>query len=92
MSHEPQESYDGPASVLVDGAEHPVAVTLRGAFQPVDGLFHWYGRITDPAPLPGVRSGAAVTLRTAVGEAPAKLSDEDPWGRLRVTGTGRPPF
>lgn len=92
MSHHPQEAYDGPASVLAGDTEHPVTVTLRGAFQPVDGLFHWYGRITDPAPLAGIRSGSAVTLRTPVGEAPAKLSDEDPWGRFRVTGTGRPPF
>lgn len=92
MSHHPREAYDCPASLLVDGTEHPVRVTLRGAFQPVDGLFHWYGRVTEPTPLPGVRSGTTVTLRTTHGEAPAKLSDQDPWGRFRVTGTGRPPF
>jgi hypothetical protein len=31
-------------------------------------------------------------LRTPYGEAQARLSDVDPWGRYRVTGSGRPPF
>ena len=44
-AHEPQEAYDGPATLVVDGTEHPIGVTLRGAFQPLDGHFHWYGRI-----------------------------------------------
>ena len=92
VAHEPREAYDGPATVLVDGAEHPVSVTLRGQFQPLDGHFHWYGRITPGTPVDEVRSGTAVTLRTDLGEAPAKLSDKDPWGRFRVTGTGTPPF
>ena len=43
--HEPQEAYDGPAVLVAAGTEHPVSVTLRGAFQPLDGHFHWYGRI-----------------------------------------------
>ena len=92
LTHEPQESYDGPAVVLVDGAEHPVTVHLRGAFQPLDGHFHWYGRVAAGALVDAVRSGCEVTLRTGVGEAPAKLSDKDPWGRFRITGTGTPPF
>ncbi len=90
--HEPREAYDGPATVLADGVEHPVGVRLRGAFQPVDGHFHWYGRIDGATPLPAVRSGSTVRLRTPVGEADARLSDQDPWGRFRVTGTGTPPF
>lgn len=90
--HEPQESYDGPAVLVAAGAEHPVSVTLRGAFQPLDGHFHWYGRIAVDSALDAVRSGSAVTLRTAHGEADGKVADIDPWGRFRVSGTGRPPF
>lgn len=90
--HEPQEAYDGPAVLVVADTEHPVSVTLRGAFQPLDGHFHWYGRIAVSSALDTVRSGSAVTLRTAHGEAAGKVADLDPWGRFRVSGTGRPPF
>ncbi|MBM7519233.1 DUF4873 domain-containing protein [Nocardioides nitrophenolicus] len=90
--HEPREAYDGPAVLVVADAEHPVSVTLRGAFQPLDGHFHWYGRIAVDAALDEVRSGSAVTLRTPHGEAGGKVADVDPWGRFRVSGTGRPPF
>lgn len=90
--HEPRAAYDGPAVVLLDEAEHLVAVSLRGAFSPLDGHFYWYGRVADGTPLATVRSGTAITLRTGHGESAARLSDKDPWGRFRVTGTGRPPF
>ena len=91
-THETQEAYAGPAVVLVDGVEHPVEVALRGHFQPLDGHFHWYGRIAHSPALDDVRSGASVELRTPHGTAPARLSDVDPWGRFRVAGTGAPPF
>ena len=91
-AHEPGASYDGPGVVLLDGAEHPVEVRLRGEFQPIDGRFHWYGRVSPTPSLAAVRSGAEGVLRTAYGEAGCRLSDVDPWGRFRITGTGRPPF
>ncbi len=90
--HEPQEAYDGPAVLVIDSAEIPVTVTLRGVFQPLDGHFHWQGRVATTPALDDVRSGSDVTLRTAFGEAGGKVSDRDPWGRFRVSGTGRPPF
>ncbi|GAA3658416.1 DUF4873 domain-containing protein [Nocardioides ginsengisoli] len=92
MSHEPQEAYDGPARVQVDDAEHEVSVALRGHFQPLDGHFHWYGRIAATAALDAVRSGTEVRLATPYGEAAGRVSDVDPWGRFRVAGTGTPPF
>ena len=70
----------------------PVQVTLAGAFQPIDGRFHWYGRIAATDKLPASLSGATVVLRTAYGEAVGRLSDTDPWGRHRISGTGTPPF
>lgn len=90
--HEPEEAYDGPARLVADDRSWDVEVTLRGAFQPIDGRFHWYGRIAGHTPVDGVRSGQRVTVNTDHGSAEAKLSDADPWGRLRITGTGRPPF
>ena len=77
-----------------DGTQVAVAVevTLRGAFQPIDGRFHWYGRIAATDQLPAELSGWSVVLRTADGEAVGRLSDLDPWGRHRISGTGTPPF
>ena len=92
IGHEPQEAYDGPAVLLHDDAELAVSVTLRGVFQPLDGHFHWYGRIAATPELDAVRSGASVVLRTTHGESRGKVSDKDPWGRFRISGTGRPPF
>lgn len=91
-THEPREAYDGPAVVQVDDIAHDVRVTLRGHFQPLDGHFHWYGRIATSPALDAVRSGASVELRTPHGTASGKVSDLDPWGRFRVAGTGTPPF
>ena len=89
--------YVGPAQVLLEQAGHAhridVEVTLRGVFQPIDGRYHWYGRVAHSEPLAAaVDSGGAVTLCTPRGRAAARLLDVDPWGRYRIAGTGRPPF
>lgn len=86
--HQPQEQYDGPARI----EDTEVQVTLRGGFQPIDGRFHWYGRVAQDVALDQHRSGTTVTLRTPHGSAQGRLSDLDPWGRFRVSGTGTPPF
>lgn len=92
MVHESGAEYDGPAEITLDRAVHPIDVRLRGEFQPIDGHFHWYGRITASHVLTGVASGTEVTLHTEFGSATGRLSDPDPWGRFRIAGTGRPPF
>ena len=91
------EGYDGPAHLVTDGTEVQVEVRLRGMFQPIDGRYHWYGRVGAGADVDAlvealVGSPARILLRTPHGEAPARLADCDPWGRYRITGTGRPPF
>ena len=95
----PAEGYDGPARVSTgsttagDTREIEVDVRLRGHFEPLDGRFHWYGRITANQELAGaVRSGQTVALTTPQGSGEGRLSDLDPWGRFRISGTGRPPF
>ncbi|MDP3892947.1 DUF4873 domain-containing protein [Nocardioides sp.] len=95
--HEAGAAYSGPAGILTggDSPREPITVRvdLRGAFQPIDGRFHWYGRLeASPEVAAAAGTGAVVTLRTPHGEAGGRLSDLDPWGRLRVTGVGRPPF
>jgi hypothetical protein len=85
----PSEEYAGPAEI--NGID--VEVQLRGHFEPLDGRFHWYGRIAASAALAdGVRSGSTVSLSTPHGTAEGRVSDIDPWGRFRISGTGRPPF
>ena len=91
------EAYAGPARLLVttdDGDRSAeVRVTLRGGFQPIDGLYRWWGRLEPDEELATlVTTGSTVTIRTPHGEALGRLSDVDPWGRLRISGTGRPPF
>ncbi len=87
-------SYDGRAQVIAEDRQVDVEVRLRGAFSPLDGHFHWYGRITQHDAVDAlVAAGSSrVVLRTPHGVAGGRLSDRDPWGRYRVGGTGRPPF
>jgi hypothetical protein len=87
------EGYDGPAALLTGDTAVTVEVRLRGAFQPIDGRYHWYGRLSaDPDVDALVDSGTDLVIRTPHGETAARLSDRDPWGRYRITGTSRPPF
>jgi hypothetical protein len=89
-----EDGYHGPATLVFDDAELAVELTLRGNFEPVDGRYHWYGRVAVNPVLTdrlGGRQGTAV-VRTPHGEAVAHLADPDPWGRYRITGTSRPPF
>jgi hypothetical protein len=87
------EAYDGPATLLTGERSVDVEVTLRAMFQPIDGRFHWYGRVTPSLDVDAlVEAGATVTVRTPRGETVGRLGDRDPWGRFRVSGTGKPPF
>ena len=91
-AHEPGEAYDGPATITTEAVRIEATVHLRGHFDPIDGSFHWYGRIgADPA-IDALGNGARVAVGTGYGVAEGRLSDIDTWGRFRVNGTGRPPF
>ncbi|NHN54506.1 DUF4873 domain-containing protein [Calidifontibacter sp. DB0510] len=85
------EGYDGPVTLTVEGREVTADASLRGAFMPIDGRFHWYGRL-DSVASQSLSSGATVTITTPRGSAEGRLSDTDMWDRLRITGFGRPPF
>jgi hypothetical protein len=90
--HESGEEYAGPTTVLSGDARLEVEADLRGRFDPIDGHFHWYGRLAASPDLDAIGAGATVTVTTEHGSAEGRLSDVDPWGRLRVSGTGTPPF
>ncbi len=89
-----EDGYEGPATLVAGGARYPIQVRLRGHFQPIDGRYHWYGRIEPNDSLHDLlRSGrASAVLTTPEGSAPCELSDPDPWQRYRVTGLSTPPY
>jgi hypothetical protein len=89
-----EEGYTGSAVLVFDAAEVPVEVELRGFFQPIDGRYHWYGRVAANDKVTTlVEAGArAAVLRTPTGEATGTLTDPDPWQRYRVGGISTPPF
>lgn len=93
MEHD-EDGYQGPATVVVESTELTVTLALSGHFEPIDGKYHWYGRIQpndELTSLLGTRKGSA-QVRTPHGEATGQLTDPDPWGRYRISGTTRPPF
>jgi hypothetical protein len=93
LASAPGDEYEGPVEVSTGSATLLVQASLRGRFEPLDGLFHWYGRIAANDQLTEtVRSGETVVLTTGRGSAEGRVSDVDAWGRFRIAGTGRPPF
>jgi hypothetical protein len=88
------DGYTGPAELLVGARVLPVHVTLAGRFEPISGRYSWFGRVAaHPAVAELTACGACeVLLRTPHATVPTTLSDVDPWGRPRVSGTGAPPF
>ncbi|WNV82474.1 DUF4873 domain-containing protein [Umezawaea sp. Da 62-37] len=89
-----EEGYTGTAELVFDTETVPVEVELRGFFQPIDGRYHWYGRVAANDQVSAlVEAGArAALLRTPTGEARGTLTDPDPWRRYRVDGISTPPF
>lgn len=93
MSSGGQESR-GPATLRTGRDAFAVDVRMPARFEPVEGRFRWAGR-TGPGRAPHERVSSG--LRTAVlvignDETPVRLSEPGPWGGVRVSGTGTPPW
>jgi cation diffusion facilitator CzcD-associated flavoprotein CzcO len=88
------DGYEGAATLTVGEVAFDVQVRLRGHFQPIDGRYHWYGRIAPHEALDALLRAAkeSAVLATGEGSAPCVVSEPDPSGRYRVTGTSTPPF
>ncbi|MGW5666619.1 DUF4873 domain-containing protein [Micromonospora sp. NPDC003776] len=83
-------SWHGPAWI----ADTEVRLHGTGRWEPVDGRYHWAGRI-EPEPRIArlLRSGRRdVAVRVGDRTAPGRLVEVDPWGGVRVTGVGAPPW
>jgi cation diffusion facilitator CzcD-associated flavoprotein CzcO len=89
-----EQGYAGPGTLAIGDDRYEVRVELRGVFEPIDGRFHWYGRIAAHDGLAAALgpARAAGTLTTPEGQADCEVSDPDPWQRYRVSGRSTPPF
>jgi cation diffusion facilitator CzcD-associated flavoprotein CzcO len=90
------ETYDGEATLTIAGARHPVRVRLSGRLDPIDGHYHWQGTIfCSPArPLPDelLKQARTATLTVGKHSAPARITEQTPWGTHSVAGIGAPPY
>ena len=89
-------SYRGALTVRVEGATIEVDGEVHGFFQPIDGSFHWYGRLAPDeqiSTLVAERGRATIEISAGVrAPVPARLGERNPWGGHRITGVGRPPY
>lgn len=88
------DGYSGPATLTIGNARFDVRVELRGHFEPIDGRYHWYGRIAVSESLGEMLAGAKASgvLQTPHGAGPCEVSEPDTWQRYRLTGYSTPPF
>lgn len=87
--------YDGKATLVVADQEIEVTVHVDGHLEPLDGLFHWYGRIERSAAVAAVKDAGATTGSLMIADrmpAVLRLAEYDPWGHVQVSGTGAPPY
>jgi len=88
------DGYTGPARLNIGDVRFDVQVELRGYFEPIDGRYHWYGRIASHDALAELLAGAKASgvLETPHGSMPCEVSEPDTWQRYRLTGYSTPPF
>lgn len=92
---EEETGYDGKATLVVADQTIEVTVHLHGHLEPLDGLFHWYGRIERSAAVVGAKDSGATTGSLVIADrspAELRLAEYDPWGHVQVRGTGAPPY
>ena len=79
--------YDGPAVLTCGNARHAVRVRLTGHIDPIDGRYHWQGTVFD-APAVSGQVRLAIDARCA----PARITEQTPWGNYSIAGVGAPPY
>ena len=95
MSAPFSDDYTGPAVVGAAELNADVRVAFAGRFEPVDGRYHWGGRIAPHLRLSELVRGGQRSATVQIGQYPgvtARLAEVDPWGGIRVVGVGRPPW
>ncbi|MFC7533341.1 DUF4873 domain-containing protein [Actinoplanes sp. GCM10030250] len=89
------EEYRGPATLTLDDGQVAVEIRMSARFEPVEGRFRWAGR-TGPDDVLRERVGSGLRKATILVpgaiETAVRLSEPDPWGGVRISGTGTPPW
>lgn len=91
----PADEYRGPATLRIDDADLDVRIRMSARFEPIEGRFRWAGRTTPDATLRDrVGGGLRDALLTIPGSPPrpVRLGEPDPWGGVRLSGVGTPPW
>ena len=89
------EGYDGPAILHVGEETIDVQVVLGGHLEPLDGKYHWYGRVARHAAVDAAKTAGVTGVGISIDgreSAEGRLAEHDAWGNLRITGLGAPPF
>ena len=90
-----EDGYRGPARLDAGDSTIDVDVVLGGHLEPLDGKYHWYGRVAKNDAVDAAKKGGATSVGLAVAEgtgAEGRLAEHDAWGNMRITGLGEPPF
>lgn len=92
---EEEEEYNGPVTLVVNGAELTAHAHIAGNFDPLNGSYRWVGRLSPSTEVTeAFQAGStSVTVRTPEGhEGAGKLGDANLWGGHPVSGSGPPPY
>lgn len=89
---EPDDLYDGPATLIVSGSEIASRVRLTGHLDAIDGRYHWQGTVFDALPAAARARSAGVTLTIEDRTVAARMVELTPWGTHMIAGAGNPPF
>jgi cation diffusion facilitator CzcD-associated flavoprotein CzcO len=87
-----KETYNGDATLKIDGTGHPVRVRLTGRLDPIDGHYHWQGTVFGSLPDEVLKQARAATLSVGERSAQARIVERTPWGTHSVAGVGAPPY
>lgn len=72
-----------------------VEVVIGGHLEPLDGKYHWYGRVVQHAAVDAAKADGATEVGLTIGDGRStegRLAEHDAWGNMRITGVGAPPF
>lgn len=88
----PDDLYDGPATVTVNGTDIRSRVRLTGHLDAIDGRYHWQGTVFDSLPESARARSSGVTLTIEDRSVSARVVEQTPWGTHMISGVGEPPF